>query len=159
MEFHFIKLNYNGTYLSLVDPKSKSRFVCFAEKDIAIKCLEYSADFRARNRIWPSLDMSSENRKLQLNDAIEYPYGPPRIIKRSLEIETFDFNTLDKISSRTNVSFYCILAFDVIFNSIKFFCQFYIFNFRFRYQVFKNFFSWSFTNYFDFQFILIINFF
>jgi hypothetical protein len=24
---------------------------------------------------------------------------------------------LDKISSRTNVSFYCILAFDVIFNS------------------------------------------
>ena len=117
MEFHFIKLNYNGTYLSLVDPKSKSRFVCFAEKNTAMKCLEYSADFRARNRIWPSLDMSSENRKLKLNDAIEYPYGPPRIIKRSLEIETFDFNTLDKISSRTNVSFYCILAFDVIFRS------------------------------------------
>jgi hypothetical protein len=54
---------------------------------------------------------------LELNDAIEFPYGPPRIIKRALEIETFDFNTLDKISSRTNVSFYCILAFDVIFRS------------------------------------------
>jgi hypothetical protein len=52
---------------------------------------------------------------LKLNEEIEFPYGPPRIIKRSLEIETFDFNTLDKISSRTNVSFYCILAFDVIF--------------------------------------------
>lgn len=115
MDFHFIKLNCNGTYLSLVDPNSKSRFVCFAEKDVAMKCLEYSAEFRARNRIWPSLDMSSENRKLELNEEIEFPYGPPRIIKRSLEIETFDFNTLDKISSRTNVSFYCILAFDVIF--------------------------------------------
>ena len=71
MQFHFLKLTYNDTYLSLVDPNSKSRFVCFAEKDVAMKCLNYSADFRARNRI--------------------------------------------KISSRTNVSFYCILAFDVIF--------------------------------------------
>jgi hypothetical protein len=32
-----------------------------------------------------------------------------------LEIETFDFTTLDKIACRTNVSFYCILSFDVIF--------------------------------------------
>ena len=67
MDFHFIKLNYNGTYLSLVDPNSKSRFVCFAEKDMAMKCVDYAAEFRARNRIWPSLDMSSENRKLELN--------------------------------------------------------------------------------------------
>ena len=115
MDFHFIKLKYNGTYLSLVDPNSKPRFVCFAEKDVAMQCIEYSADFRARNRIWPSLDMSSENKQLELNDNTEFPYGPPRIIKRSLEIETFDFNTLDKISSRSNISFYCILNFGVIF--------------------------------------------
>jgi len=89
----------------------------FAEKSVAMKCLDYSADFRARNRIWPSLDMSSENRKLELNEEIEFPYGPPRIIKRALEIETFDFDTMDQLSSRTNVSFYCILAFDVIFNN------------------------------------------
>jgi len=82
-----------------------------------MKCLDYSADFRARNRIWPSLDMSSENRKLELKEEIEFPYGPPRIIKRALEIETFDFDTMDQLSSRTNVSFYCILAFDVIFNN------------------------------------------
>jgi len=42
-----------------------------------------------------------------------FPYGTPRIIKRSLEIESFDFNTLDRIASKTNVSFYCILRFDV----------------------------------------------
>ncbi len=117
MDFHFIKLNYNGTYLSLVDPKSKSRFVCFAEKDMAMKCIDYSAEFRARNRIWPSLDMSSENRKLERMEQVKFPYGSPRIIKRSLEIETLDFNTLDKIACRTNVSFYCILAFDVIFGA------------------------------------------
>jgi len=108
MDFHFIKLNYNGTYLSLVDPNSKSRFVCFSDKDMAMKCVDYAAEFRARNRIWPSLDMSSENRKLELNEEVKFPYGSPRIIKRSLDIETFDFTTLDKIACRTNVSFYCI---------------------------------------------------
>ena len=117
MNFHFIKLNYNGTYLSMVDSSSKPRFVCFNEKNVGSKYIDYAADFRARNRIWPSLDMSSENRKLELNEEIEFPYGPPRIIKRALEIETFDFDTMDQISSRTNVSFYCILAFDVIFNN------------------------------------------
>ena len=115
MDFHFIKLNYNGTYLSLVDPNSKSRFVCFAEKDVAMKCVDYSAEFRARNRIWPCLDMTSENKKLKLAEEVKFPYGSPRITKRSLEIETFDFTTLDKIACRTNVSFYCILSFDVIF--------------------------------------------
>jgi hypothetical protein len=63
MDFHFIKLNYNGTYLSLVDPNMKPRFVCFAEKSVTNKCIDYMADFRSRNRIWPSLDMSTENRK------------------------------------------------------------------------------------------------
>ena len=42
MQFHFLKLTYNDTYLSLVDPNSKSRFVCFAEKDVAMKCLNFS---------------------------------------------------------------------------------------------------------------------
>ncbi len=31
MEFHFIKLNVNGTYLTLVDPMSKPRYICFSE--------------------------------------------------------------------------------------------------------------------------------
>ncbi len=115
MDFHFIKLNYNGTYLSLVDPNMKPRFVCFAEKSVTNKCIDYMADFRSRNRIWPSLDMSTENRKIVMGEKIMFPYGTPRIIKRSLEIESFDFNTLDKIASKSNISFYCILRFDVLF--------------------------------------------
>jgi hypothetical protein len=50
-----------------------------------------------------------------MGEKIMFPYGTPRIIKRSLEIESFDFNTLDRIASKTNVSFYCILRFDVLF--------------------------------------------
>ena len=48
MDFHFVKLIHEGTYLSLVDPKQKPRFVCFAERSKADKCVDYMADFRYR---------------------------------------------------------------------------------------------------------------
>lgn len=115
MDFHFIKLNYNGTYLTLVDPNLKPRYVCFADTLMANKCIDYMADFRSRNRIWPSLDMSMDNRKITTGEKIMFPYGTPRIIRRSLEIESLDFNTIDKIASKSNISFYCILNFNVIF--------------------------------------------
>ena len=109
MNFHLVKLNYKGTYLHLVDPKSKPRFVCFAEKKTAGKYIDYAAEFRAKNRIWPCLDMTSERRRL---DAKPVKYGRPEQIKRYLEIETLDLKTLDRLALRTNVSFYCILRFE-----------------------------------------------
>jgi hypothetical protein len=116
MDFHFVKLIHEGTYLSLVDPKEKPRFICFAERSKADKCVDYMADFRYRNRIWPSFDMSYDRRKLKMGEKVLFPYGTPRIIKRSLAIESFDFNTIDRIARQTNVSYYCILNFDVIFS-------------------------------------------
>jgi hypothetical protein len=116
MEFHFVKLLHTGTYLNMVDPKQKPRFVCFAEKGTAKSYINYAADFRARTRIWPCLDMSSETRKLEVGTQISIPYGRPEQIKRYLDIETFDFGSLDKIANMTNISFYCILNFDVQYN-------------------------------------------
>ena len=116
MNFHFIKLNYNGTYLSMVDSSSKPRFLCFNEKNVGSKYIDYAADFRARNHIWPSLDMSKQNRKLELNEEVRFPYGSPQIIKRSLEIESFDLNTINLIARRTNVSFYCVVRFNGLFD-------------------------------------------
>lgn len=115
MEFHFVKLNHNGTYLTLVDPNQTPRFVCFAERPVAEKCVDYMADFRYRNRIWPSFDMSTNRRKLKVGERVTFPYGRPRIIKRALMIESLDFETIDKIARQTNVSFYCILNFETVF--------------------------------------------
>jgi len=103
-------------YLSMVDSSSKPRFVCFNEKNVGSKYIDYAADFRARNRIWPSLDMSKQNRKLELNEEVRFPYGSPQIIKRSLEIESFDLNTINLIARRTNVSFYCVVRFNGLFD-------------------------------------------
>jgi hypothetical protein len=110
MEFHFVKLNVNGTYLSLVDPSSKTRFVCFAEKEKANACVDYVSKFRSKHGVWPCFDMSSGSRKLKSNTGVKI--RTPEQVKRYLEIETYDFNTIDKIARRTNSSFYCVLQFD-----------------------------------------------
>ena len=116
MQFHFVKLTHTRTYLSMVDPKQKPRFVCFSEREVGKEYINYAADSRARNRIWPCLDMSSERRKLEVGTKVSIPYGRPEQIKRFLEIESFDFGSLDKIATTTNVSFYCIQDFDVSYN-------------------------------------------
>ena len=112
MAFHFIKLNVNGTHLSLVDPSSKSRFVCFPDVQNANKCVDYVSSFRSRHGVWPSFDMSKETRKIK--SVAEAKARTPEEIRRYLEIETHDFNTIDKMASRSNVSFYCVLAFDTV---------------------------------------------
>lgn len=110
MEFHFVKLNVNGTYLSLVDPSCKTRFVCFAEREKAHACVDYVAKFRSKHGIWPCFDMSSGSRKLKSKTNVKI--RTPEQVKRYLEIETYDFGTIDRIASRTNSSFYCVLNFD-----------------------------------------------
>src|SRR5210317_1515812 len=71
MEFHFVKLNVNGTYLSLVDPASKPRFICFTEQEKAHECINYVASFRSRYGVWPCFDMSKGQRKLESNTTVK----------------------------------------------------------------------------------------
>lgn len=110
MEFHFVKLNVNGTYLSLVDPTQKSRFICFSEKQKASECVKYVSTFRSKYGVWPCFDMSRGKRKLESNTNVKI--RTPEQVKRYLDIETYDMNTIDRIARRTNVSFYCILHFE-----------------------------------------------
>tara|TARA_B110000858_G_scaffold49191_2_gene56771 strand:- start:4600 stop:5040 length:441 start_codon:yes stop_codon:yes gene_type:complete len=109
MEFHFVKMNVNGTYLSLVDPSNKTRFVCFAEKEKARDCVNYVSIFRSKHGVWPSFDMSQGPSKLE-NKLIKM--RTPEQVVRYLDIETYDFTTIDRIASRTNTSFFCVLRFD-----------------------------------------------
>lgn len=110
MEFHFIKLNLNGTYLSLVDPTSTPRYICFYDRGKAMDCVNYVSSFRSRHGIWPSFDMSNRRRKLESNTNAKL--RTPDQIKRYLDVETYDLSTIDKIASRTNTSFYCVLHFE-----------------------------------------------
>ncbi len=109
MEFHFVKLNVNGTYLSLVDPAMKPRFVCFSSHETANKCVKYVSTFRSKHGVWPCFDMSKGQRKLESSSV---KTRTPEQVNRYLDIETYDMNTIDRIARRTNSSFYCILHFE-----------------------------------------------
>ena len=114
MEYHFIKLNVNGTYLSLVDPSHKSRFICFRDKPTAGKCVEYVSSFRARHGVWPSFDMTQRKKKIESSSA---KLRTPEQVMRYLEVDTYDLDTVDSIAARTNTSFYCVLRFDSVTNN------------------------------------------
>jgi hypothetical protein len=53
--------------------------------------------------------MSREKRKLESSSVKS---RTPEQIERYIDIETYDMNTIDRIASRTNSSFYCILHFE-----------------------------------------------
>lgn len=112
MEFHLVKLPVAKTFLSLVDPNAKSRFICFTDKPTAEKCIDYVSSYRSKHGEWPCLDMSQPKRRIELKTPVKV--RTPEQIKRYLEIESYDFNTLNEIACRTNVSFYCVLRFDTI---------------------------------------------
>jgi len=109
--FHLIKLNVNGTYLTVVDPVSKPRIICFSEVRNAYKCIEYVSKFRSKHGVWPTFDMSNESRKLQ-SITSQVKTRTPESIMEYMDIETFYQSGIDEMSSRTNVSFYCVLHFD-----------------------------------------------
>ena len=111
MEFHFVKLNVNGTYLSLVDPTHKPRLICFQDRRTTDKCVDYVATFRSKHGVWPSFDMSRKKRKLE---SVNIKERTPEQVRQYLEIDTYDFNTLDIIATRSNVSFYNVLRFETI---------------------------------------------
>ncbi len=111
MEYHFVKLTVNGTYLSLVDPMHKPRLICFKERETAGKCVEYVSSFRSRHGVWPSFDMSSRKKKIESSGI---KLRTPEQVMRYLEIDTYDLETVDQIAARTNTSFYCVLRFDSV---------------------------------------------
>lgn len=117
MEFYFVKLNVNGGYLSLVDPNCKTRYMCFSDKDSVNKCMYYISNFRSRHGIWPSFDMSENRRKLEAKNNVKTRSVDQ--VTRYLDIETYDFNTIDRIAERANVSFYCVLTFDSMTNGVE----------------------------------------
>lgn len=59
MEYHLIQMKPTKTYLSLVDPNKKSRFVCFKDRRTANVFVDYVTHFRSKHGHWPNMDMSN----------------------------------------------------------------------------------------------------
>lgn len=109
MEFLLVKFIPCKTYLSLVDPNGKSRFACFSERDVGVNCIKYVSHFKFKYGVWPILDMSDNRRRVE--PRLEGIVKTPIEIAKEFKLEKFDYDGIDKMSMRSNVSFYCILDF------------------------------------------------
>ena len=109
MEFHLIKLNVNGTYLSFQDT-DKHRFLGFKDKVKAMDCVDYVSSYRSKYGIWPVFDRSKGVVKVER--IMKKKTRPPERVKCYLDIVTNDLDIIEWQASRTNTSYFYILDFE-----------------------------------------------
>jgi len=110
--YHFIQMKPTKTYLSLVDPQKKSRFVCFQNEKTANVFVDYITQFRSIHGFWPNMDMS--NRYVRLVSKVGVKKRTPSELKKYLSLEPFDYQNVEDMAMRTNVSFICVTNFSYI---------------------------------------------
>lgn len=102
------------TYLSLVDPNKKSRFVCFSDRETADTFVNYVSTFRSKHGHWPNMDMSK--RIATVKSRVGFKKRTPDEIKRFLDLDTFEFEQIETMVKRTNISFICVHNFSYLEN-------------------------------------------
>jgi hypothetical protein len=105
------------TYLSIVDPNKKSRFVCFPEKKTANTFVDYVTCFRSKHGHWPLIDMS--NKVTTIRSKVGFKKRTPEELKKFLELHTFEYDNIEEMSKRTNVSFICVSSFAYIPDGVE----------------------------------------
>ena len=100
------------TYLSIVDPQKKTRFVCFSDMKTADTFVNYVINFRSKHGHWPNMDMS--NRVASIRSSVGVKKRTPDELRKYLSLETFDYENIEEMAKRTNVSFICVTNFAYI---------------------------------------------
>ena len=111
-EYHLIQMKPTKTFLSLVDPNKKSRFVCFSDKKTATTFVNYVTNFRSKHGFWPNMDMSSKVSTIK--SKVVMKKRTPEELEKYLSLEPFDFENIEEMAKRTNISFICITNFAYI---------------------------------------------
>ena len=107
MEFNFIRHRVNNGYMSIIDPCSKPRVLCFKHKTSAKVCMNHMATFKAKHGMWPSVDLSQHSIEI-VNKEVKHNKSTVEEIESELDIDTLDIHELNEIGSTTNISFlYC----------------------------------------------------
>jgi hypothetical protein len=112
--YHFIEMIPTKTFLSLVDPNKKSRFVCFSEKKTADTFVNYMTHFRSKHGYWPNMDMS--NRVATVKSKVKFKKRTPEELNKYIDLKLYDFENIEEMAKRTNISFICITNFAYIPN-------------------------------------------
>ena len=97
------------TYLSIVDPQKKARFICFGDTKTADTFVNYVTHFRSKHGHWPNMDMS--NRIATVMSKAGLKKRTPAELKKYLSLESFDYEDIEEMAKRTNISFICVTNF------------------------------------------------
>jgi hypothetical protein len=107
--YHFIQMKPTKTYLSIVDPQKKARFICFGDTKTADTFVNYVTHFRSKHGHWPNMDMS--NRVATVMSKTGFKKRTPEELKKYLSLESFDYENIEEMAKRTNISFICVTNF------------------------------------------------
>jgi hypothetical protein len=107
--YHFIQMKPTKTYLSIVDPQKKARFICFGDTKTADTFVNYVTHFRSKYGHWPNMDMS--NRVATVMSKTGFKKRTPEELKKYLSLESFDYENIEEMAKRTNISFICVTNF------------------------------------------------
>lgn len=107
--YHLILMKPTKTYLSVVDPNKKTRFVCFQDTKTADTFVNYVAHFRSRHGFWPNMDMS--NRYARVVSRTGMKKRSPAELRDYLALEEFEYENIEQMAMRMNVSFICVTNF------------------------------------------------
>jgi len=112
MSYHFIQMRPTKGFLSLIDPNKKSRFICFSDKTVAKTFINYTTHFRSEHGYWPVLDMS--DKIATVKSKVNVKYRSPEELNKYIGLETFEYEDIEEMVKRTNISFICITNFSLI---------------------------------------------
>lgn len=108
--FHFIRMKPTKGFITMTDPKDKTRAMCFQNRETAQRYMDYLSRFRSRTGRWPNLNMRESVSFVKRPEKIRY--RPPEDVLRFMEIVEYDRERLDDIARYTNLSFVYIVDFE-----------------------------------------------
>lgn len=109
VKYMFVKMILTNTYLTVVDPNKKTRFVCFSNKQTADMFVDYVTNFRSKHGFWPNLDMS--DRMSHVKSRIGFKKRTPEDLKKYIDYDLFEYDDIDEMARTTNTSFIHITNF------------------------------------------------
>lgn len=108
MNYSFIKIIPRGNYLTLIDPKSNPRYMCFANKEDAINCITYISTFRSEYGYFPHIDLTKNKQRQKINSIVSFKKRTPKVISNMLSIETVNQTHLDDVCCKNSIGLFYI---------------------------------------------------
>lgn len=109
MKFHFVRMKPTRGFMTLTDPTSKTRALCFKTPEVAEKYILYLSNFRSTNGVWPNLDMTQEISVIRKKVV---KARTPEEISKFMEVVVLDRDELDDLGRVHGMSFLYVIDFD-----------------------------------------------